>query len=292
MQAQMLTSKFGGELISFKLNGEEKIHQGKDCVDENGKIYWQRHSPILFPVVGKLKKNQTIIGGRTYEMPQHGFARDLEFEPLTKLDNFHSYMLKSNKYTLSRYPYDFELYATYRIDGNKLTTIYKVINTGITNMPFGIGGHPAFKIDLEQLKKGNYYIEFEEDEEKLPFAKAEVVRLMKENLDDDKMIRERVKVEMNKFLGEVLKNVCKQLNDYPYTTIEYEMLKESTYPYTNITRINQEKERILLHLEAIKADCNALAMDVQRTLKLKDVAEEDDLSSFLAHDDEETEEEE
>lgn len=27
-------------------------------------------------------------------MPQHGFARDLEFEPLTKLDNFHSYMLK------------------------------------------------------------------------------------------------------------------------------------------------------------------------------------------------------
>ena len=52
----------------------------------------------------------------------------------------------------------------------------------------------------------------DEEEEKLPFAKAEVVRLMKENLDDDKMIRERVKVEMNKFLGEVLKNVCKQLN--------------------------------------------------------------------------------
>ena len=132
--------------------------------------------------------------------------------------------------------------------------------------------------------------EFEEEDEKLPFAKAEVVRLMKENLDDDKMIRERVKVEMNKFLGEVLKNVCKQLNDYPYTTIEYEMLKESTYPYTNIERINQEKERILLHLEAIKADCNALAMDVQKTLKLKDVVEEDTFS-FSAPTDEEDEEE-
>ena len=134
----------------------------------------------------------------------------------------------------------------------------------------------------------------DENEEKLPFAKAEVVRLMKQNLDDDKMIRERVKVEMNIFLGEVLKNVCKQLNEYPYTTIEYEMLKESTYPYTNITRINQEKERILLHLEAIKADCNALAMDVQKTLKLKDDNKEDDLASFLAHDDddEEIEEEE
>ena len=131
----------------------------------------------------------------------------------------------------------------------------------------------------------------EEDEEKLPFAKAEVVRLMKENLDDDKMIRERVKVEMNKFLGDVLKNVCKQLNEYPYTTIEYEMLKESTYPYTKIERINQEKERILLHLEAIKADCNALAMDVQKTLKLKDVVEEDTFTNFSANLDDEEEEE-
>ena len=130
----------------------------------------------------------------------------------------------------------------------------------------------------------------DEDEEKLPFAKAEVVRLMKENLDDDKMIRERVKVEMNKFLGDVLKNVCKQLNEYPYTTIEYEMLKESTYPYTNIERINQEKERILLHLEAIKADCNALAMDVKKTLKLKDVVEEEDFTTDLIASNEDMEE--
>lgn len=122
----------------------------------------------------------------------------------------------------------------------------------------------------------------ENEKEDLPFAKAEVVRLMKENLDDDKMIRERVKVEMNKFLGDVLKNVCQQLNEYPYTTIEYEMLKESIYPYTNIKRINQEKERILLHLEAIKADCNALSMDVQKTLKLKDVIEEDEFTPFMS----------
>ena len=66
----------------------------------------------------------------------------------------------------------------------------------------------------ENLEQNDEFVD--EDEEKLPFAKAEVVRLMKENLDDDKMIRERVKVEMNKFLGEVLKNVCKQLNEYPY----------------------------------------------------------------------------
>ncbi len=123
--------------------------------------------------------------------------------------------------------------------------------------------------------------EFTEEDEKLPFAKAEVVRLMKENLDDDKMIRERVKVEMNKFLGEVLVNVCKQLNEYPYSTVEYEMLKESTYPYTNIERINEEKIRILKHLDAIKADCDALSMDVKATLKINDKPDQEDETDDL-----------
>lgn len=120
-------------------------------------------------------------------------------------------------------------------------------------------------------------IDNEEEDDDLMFAKAEVVRLMKENLDEDKMIRERVKVEMNKFLGRVLVNVCRELNKYPYTSIEYEMLKEVLYPYENITRINEEKERILLHLDAIKADCDALGSDVRKTLKLKDTVEEEQL---------------
>ena len=169
MYTQMLTSEKGGELISFKVNGEEKMHQGEKCTDGNGKVYWKRHSPVLFPIVGKLKKNRTLIGGRTYEIMQHGFARDLDFEPITKLNNFHSYVLRSNKYTLTRYPYEFELYNTYRTEENKLTTIYKVVNTGLINLPFGIGGHPAFKIDAEELKKGHYYLEFEEEEEKIHF---------------------------------------------------------------------------------------------------------------------------
>lgn len=128
---------------------------------------------------------------------------------------------------------------------------------------------------IESDETNEETLENEEDGEELPFAKAEVVRLMKQNLDKDKMIRERVKVEMNKFLGEILVKVCEQLNEYPYTTIEYEMLKESIYPYQNIERINEEKRRILMHMDAIKADCDALSMDVKRTLKLKDVYEEE-----------------
>lgn len=164
METLMTSSNLGGELLSFKIDGIEKIHQGKETVDENGKVYWKRHAPVLFPIVGKLKRGQTIINGRTYEMPQHGFARDMEFEAVSKLDNFQQYVLKSNKYTLARYPYNFELYNTYRCFDNCLQVEYRVVNTGYTNMPFSIGGHPAFIIDPEDLAKGNYYIEFDQEE--------------------------------------------------------------------------------------------------------------------------------
>ena len=54
------------------------------------------------------------------------------------------------------------------------------------------------------------------------------------------------------------------------------MLKESTYPYRNIERINEEKIRILKHLDAIKADCDALSMGVKATLKINDKADEEE----------------
>lgn len=116
--------------------------------------------------------------------------------------------------------------------------------------------------------------------EKLPYAKNEVYRLMKENLDDDKMIRDQVKEEMNRFLYRILQNVCRQLNDYPYAVIEYGMLKECIYPYQNLEKINQERKRILAHLDAIKADCDALAMDVEKTLRLNEVTEKSSIADF------------
>ena len=121
---------------------------------------------------------------------------------------------------------------------------------------------------------------YKDIKEDLPFARAEILRLMKDNLSEDKQIRERVKVEMNKFLYSILVDVCKELDKYPYTTIDYEMLRECIYPYTNIKNINQEKMRILAHLNAIKSDCDALTMDVQKTLKLRDIEEEDEFAPF------------
>ena len=112
--------------------------------------------------------------------------------------------------------------------------------------------------------------------EELHFAKYELVRLMKMNLDDDKMIRERVKVEMNRFLYHILQEVCFEMNKQPYTTIEYEMFEEAIFPYTNVKKINEEKKRILAHLDAIKADCEVLSAYVKETLNLHDFEEEEE----------------
>ena len=37
---------------------------------------WKRHTPVLFPVVGRYKNDCTIYDGKEYHMTQHGFARD------------------------------------------------------------------------------------------------------------------------------------------------------------------------------------------------------------------------
>ena len=42
MYTQMLTSKKGGELISFKVNGEEKIHQGEQYIGKDIHLYYSQ----------------------------------------------------------------------------------------------------------------------------------------------------------------------------------------------------------------------------------------------------------
>ena len=171
MVTQILTSKFGAELKSFKIDGEEKIHQGEECVNEKGKPYWDRSFEILFPFVGKCKNNQTILNGKIYQTQIDGLVKDLEFEPITKLDNYHSYIFKSEKRLFEKYPYIFSFIVTYRVDNNKITTKYKVVNENEFDMPFEIGSRPALKIDSNELEKGNYYLEFEQPEETVHFLR-------------------------------------------------------------------------------------------------------------------------
>lgn len=42
--------------------------------------FWKRHSPVLFPNVGKTWHNVVKIQGEQYPTSQHGFARDHDFK--------------------------------------------------------------------------------------------------------------------------------------------------------------------------------------------------------------------
>ena len=162
------TKKSGAELTSVQYNGKEMLFQGAKMLDSNGNIYWKRQAPILFPIVGQLKNSQTQIEGEIYEMSQHGFARDMDFEEISKTENKHHYLLKYNEETLKKYPYKFELHVIYEIIGDTLTVTYKVKNIDDKTIYFGLGGHPAFNCDYSN---GEYEIVFSENEDKIVFLK-------------------------------------------------------------------------------------------------------------------------
>ena len=170
MKLEIVTSPIGAELTSIKYNSEERLHQGESVLDKEGKVFWKRHAPVLFPIVGSLKNNTTYIDGKKYQMSQHGFARDMVFDIVNISEREHTYVLKYNEDTLKMYPYKFELYISYIIEDNKLTIIYKVKNLDIRPIYFGIGGHPAFIIDL---KNNKYKVEFENAENNIEFSQLD-----------------------------------------------------------------------------------------------------------------------
>lgn len=151
----------GAEMTSIKhvKDGSEYLWQPQNT------IYWQRQSPLLFPIVGKLKDGQYIANGVKYPMNQHGFVRDMEFDWIGKTDNQVIFWLKDNTESQKQYPYRFELRVIYTLIENKVSIRYLVTNNDPTTMYFSIGGHPAFKCPL---KEGDafidYFLEFEETE--------------------------------------------------------------------------------------------------------------------------------
>ena len=196
-------SKHGAELVSVKLNGVERLHQGNNVLDETGKPYWGRHAPILFPIVGKLKNNQTKIDGKIYEMSQHGFARDMDFEELEKN---RKYVLKSNEETLKKFPFNFELYVDYKVNDNELATSYTVINKDEKEMIYGIGGHPAFVCNYSSE---NYELEFEKQEDKMEFYKLQDGLIKEEPINS---ILENNKIKLTKNIFDEDAIIMKNIN--------------------------------------------------------------------------------
>lgn len=192
-------NNLGAELTSIEFNGKEKLHDGK--------TFWDRQAPILFPTVGRLRDNKTIIEEKEYEIPQHGFAKDMNFETIEKNGIKEIYELKSNKETLKKYPFEFILNVEYEIVENTLKTKIKVINNDEKKMLFGLGGHPGFKLDMSQEE---YYFELETEESEVEFMEVEgnyisnkparnilkenkIIEITKESFFNDAIMMKRLK---------------------------------------------------------------------------------------------------
>ncbi len=134
---------FGAELVSVKDNQTQKeyIWQGTPSI-------WNGHSPILFPIAGRLLNDSYTYKGKTYTLPKHGFARRSEFSVMHRNPDSAVLALSDSEKTRLVYPFSFFLSAEYRLENKKLTVINKVYNRGAETMYFSFGSHPAFNLEV------------------------------------------------------------------------------------------------------------------------------------------------
>ena len=149
----------GAELKSFRdVTGDEYMWQADPA-------FWGKTSPVLFPNVGVLPGGQANIGGKSYPLRRHGFARDMEFRVMYQEKDRVTLCLSSNKETLREYPVPLMFRMTYVIRDCFVEIKYDVMNTGDETMFYKIGAHPAFNCPLtEEDRFENYEIIFPQEE--------------------------------------------------------------------------------------------------------------------------------
>ena len=143
---------FGAELKSVisKETNQEYMWQADPS-------YWGRTSPILFPFVGSLKNASYQHEGTSYKMGQHGFARDMEHQLVSKTENSILFKLTDTEDTIKKYPFSFTLNVGYELNNNEIKILWTVHNDSADKtLHFSIGAHPAFNCPLygEKSKSG------------------------------------------------------------------------------------------------------------------------------------------
>ncbi|MFZ2995635.1 aldose 1-epimerase family protein [Sphingobium sp.] len=121
-----------------------KDAQGRDLMTDADPRWWTGHAPLLFPFVGRSRGDAYRLGGRTYPMPQHGFARRMDFAVKERTDASVLFRLAADSATRAVYPFDFRLDMGFTLTGATLHMTATVMNRGEATMPFSFGYHPAF----------------------------------------------------------------------------------------------------------------------------------------------------
>lgn len=132
---------FGAELRSVieKDSGHEFMWSGDA-------EHWNRVSPVLFPIVGRVYGGSYKVNGETYNLGQHGFLRDQVHTMISKDETSIHFSFESNEKTLKIYPFKHKVEISYKLEGRKVSVHWNVFNLDTKVMYYSIGAHPAFAL--------------------------------------------------------------------------------------------------------------------------------------------------
>jgi galactose mutarotase-like enzyme len=150
----------GGELSSLRVRFRgswiELLYRARDYSPAPG---FRGRAPLLWPAVGGQYPLDTVpasscadgaytVGGRSYPMPCHGFAQNLEWEEVASSPARVILELRDSPRTRESYPFSFGLRAAYGLAGGRLTIVYTVTAdaSNTAPMPFSIGNHLSFRL--------------------------------------------------------------------------------------------------------------------------------------------------
>ncbi len=136
----------GAQLMSITAAG------GVEYMWNGDPAYWKGRAPNLFPYVGRLTNDCYTYGGKEYPMTRHGFAKLTEFSVLDSGAENLALRISDTEESRKIYPFSFHFDISYVLEDNTLVILYAVENRGGETMFFGLGGHPGFRVPLEEGK--------------------------------------------------------------------------------------------------------------------------------------------
>lgn len=152
---------------------------GHDLLWNGDPAVWNGRAPILFPIVGELAGGKYRLGGATYHLSRHGFARGKRFEVVASTNTTALFRLKADESTLPVYPFQFELDVRFAVSGATLSLTSSVRNLGNTVMPASFGYHPALRWPLPYgRERAAHFIEFATDEPE-PIRRLNAIGLLR-----------------------------------------------------------------------------------------------------------------
>ena len=140
-QARASVAPLGAEARAWSVGGRDLLWPGDPAI-------WPEISPILYPVVGWTRNGQERVGGRTYDLALHGFARFETFAVEAQGADFVRFALADNDRTRAIYPFAFRFAVEYRLTGEALGVAIEVGNPGEAPAPYACGLHPGFRWPL------------------------------------------------------------------------------------------------------------------------------------------------